>query len=202
MRLLWLLAWLAFAASANPLISKFPRITTKIVERDNAPTATEMSSAVMETFSSIKRKEWSTGEEGLMGCTTFYIISRKGVYATHWWENVSFDPDDFWREPTTQTNEELFQSTVLDMLTSAGKYHPRLDADLIEEDYIRATSFTQRRLGSRIKVISATQNNPARWTDIPYTPVDEPEELDNDRVTKGRNLFKYDPAHDVWGGQT
>ncbi|KAF5855563.1 hypothetical protein ETB97_008987 [Aspergillus alliaceus] len=156
-----------------------------------------MSSAVMETFSSIKRKEWSTGEEGLMGCTTFYIISRKGVYATHWWENVSFDPDDFWREPATQTNEELFQSAVLDMLTSAGKYHPRVDADLIEEDYIRAylihptTTWQQnqgdigyaeqwQQIRTTLGELVPTLQDPARWTDIPYTPVDEPEELNND----------------------
>jgi hypothetical protein len=67
-----------------------------------------------------------------------YIVSRKGVYATYWWENVSFSPDPEWRDPKDQTNEEIFQATILDMLTKGGKYHPKLDADLIEDDFIRA----------------------------------------------------------------
>ncbi|KAH7346868.1 hypothetical protein BKA65DRAFT_286006 [Rhexocercosporidium sp. MPI-PUGE-AT-0058] len=84
-------------------------------------------------------EEYSTGTAELKGCTTMYIISHKGVYATHWWENVSFDPDKDWKPKTTTTTAEMFQDTVIDVLEKGGNYHPRLGAaTLIEDDYIKA----------------------------------------------------------------
>lgn len=93
---------------------ELPRINTKIVTRDTGPHATWMSSAVMREYSRTRKTEWSTGLEGLKGCTALYIISRKAVYATHWRENVSFEPDQKGREPADQTNDELFRLTVIE----------------------------------------------------------------------------------------
>ncbi|GFF42753.1 hypothetical protein IFM46972_06978 [Aspergillus udagawae] len=117
---------------------ELPKISKSIITRDSAPHATWMSAAILQEFGRLRRKEWSTGLQGLKGCTTLYIISRKAVYATHWWENISFKPDTEWRDPPTQTNAELFKLTVTDMLRDGGRYHRKLDADLIEDDYIRA----------------------------------------------------------------
>ncbi|KAE8407147.1 hypothetical protein BDV37DRAFT_241088 [Aspergillus pseudonomiae] len=91
-----------------------------------------MSAATLQEFGWLQRKEWSTGPKGY---TTLYIISCKAVYATHWWENISFDPEIEWRDPPTQTNAELFKLTVTDILRDGGKYHRKLDADLIENDF-------------------------------------------------------------------
>ncbi|KAF5856417.1 hypothetical protein ETB97_007414 [Aspergillus alliaceus] len=78
---------------------ELPHLTEPIVPHEEAPTAEKMSTGVMKTFSSVKRRQqYSTGTAHLSGCTTMYIISRKGVYTTHWWENVSFDPDTIWRK--------------------------------------------------------------------------------------------------------
>ncbi|PKX96407.1 uncharacterized protein P174DRAFT_474596 [Aspergillus novofumigatus IBT 16806] len=206
MRLLWLRAWLAFAASTNPLIAgfirferdSFPNNDEPIVPHVEAPTATDMSTAVMKTFSSLgDNEQYSTGTGGLSGCTIMYIISRKGVYATHWWENMSFSPDEIWREPVTQTDRELFQSTVFNMLTSGGRFHPKLDAELIKEDGIQAYLIYPKRTfakgaGDEIQTtvgrLVPTLQDQSRWTDMPGT--------------HGKNLFKYDPARKLGGGQT
>ncbi|GAQ05075.1 hypothetical protein ALT_2396 [Aspergillus lentulus] len=200
---------------------ELPKISKPIATRDEAPEATWMSAAILQEFGRLRRKEWSTGLEGLKGCTTLYIISRKAVYATHWWENVSFDPDDEWRDPPTQTDAELFQLTVTDMLRDGGRYHRKLDADLIEDDYIRAylirpaKPFRQledpnaadytiqwNQIRDTVGELVPTLQDPSRWTDIAYETVKEDDELFIGNTVRGRNLFKYDRAQDIGGGQT
>ncbi|KAK3935525.1 hypothetical protein QBC46DRAFT_346542 [Diplogelasinospora grovesii] len=47
--------------------------------------ALEISMAVLKTFASLgPGEQFSTGVSHLSSCTTIYIISRMGVYATHW----------------------------------------------------------------------------------------------------------------------
>lgn len=193
--------------------NELPRVAEPIVPHESAPSAEDMSTGVMKTFSSLgRRKQYSTGTAHLSGCTTMYIISRKAVYATHWWENVSFDPDDEWREEG-QTNDEIFQSTVLDMMTDGGRYHPRLDAALIEDDYIQAylihptqtwregvgdVGYPQRWEAIRTTVgeLVPTLQDAARWTDIPYKALMNTDTaLDESDGTAGKNLFKFDPLH-------
>ncbi|PYI08863.1 hypothetical protein BO78DRAFT_468121 [Aspergillus sclerotiicarbonarius CBS 121057] len=205
---------------------ELPKITKRIVTRGSAPKATWLSAAVMQEFGRLRRKEWSTGLEGLKGCTSMYIISRKGVYATHWWENVSFDPDDIWLEPEDGsdddlTGDELFQLTVLDMLENGGKYHAKLDADLIEDDYIHAylirpskafrqyddpsaDDYTEQwdQIRSKVGELVPTLQDQSLWKDIEYERVEEDEELDEENTVRGRNLFKYDRSQDIGGGQT
>ncbi|RAL02334.1 uncharacterized protein BO80DRAFT_472326 [Aspergillus ibericus CBS 121593] len=205
---------------------EFTKLSKRVVTRGSAPKATWLSAAIMQEFGRLRRKEWSTGIEGLKGCTTMYIISRKGVYVTHWWENISFDPDAIWREPENEsddelTPEDLFQLTVLDMLTDGGKYHAKLDGDLIEDDYIRAylirpikayrqyddpteADYTEQWNQIRAKVgeLVPTLQDQSRWTDITYEAVEDENELDDPITVRGRNLFKYDKAQDIGGGQT
>jgi len=50
----------------------------------------------------------------------------EAVYAVHWHQNVSFAPDDDWRQPKTATDAQMFNAAILDMLIKAGKYHPKL----------------------------------------------------------------------------
>ncbi|KAL3473269.1 hypothetical protein BJX99DRAFT_200329 [Aspergillus californicus] len=194
---------------------ELPRVTERIVpdNHDDLDTAADMSTAVIKRFTSIqKRKQYSTGTDGLSGCTTLYIISRRGVYATHWWENVSFAPDEEWRDPNTQTDEELFEETVLDLLRNGGRFHPtRLDATAIEDNFIRAyvirptmtseetegdVGYTEQLRANRTTVgdLVPTLQDEGRWTDIPYI-VKEEEDLFAPGATAGRNLFKYDPSH-------
>ncbi|KAJ5423594.1 hypothetical protein N7491_008810 [Penicillium cf. griseofulvum] len=116
---------------------EIPNLSEPIVPHEEAETPEDMSTGVFKKFSTLRaREQYSTGTQHISGCTTMYIISRKGVYAVHWWENVSFDADLVWMEDG-QTQDELFQSTVIDMLTDGGAYHPKLD-DSIEDEYIKA----------------------------------------------------------------
>ncbi|KAB5515045.1 hypothetical protein GE09DRAFT_1231659 [Coniochaeta sp. 2T2.1] len=76
---------------------------------------------------------------GIHGCTTLLVVSRKAVYATHWWENVSFAPDDDQREKKRggilETDDEVFTRTVLNPLRKGMtkraitlNYGPRISA--------------------------------------------------------------------------
>ncbi|KAH8657851.1 hypothetical protein BX600DRAFT_439034 [Xylariales sp. PMI_506] len=201
---------------------EIPRWTEAIVPHEEAEHAEEMSTAIMKSFSSLAiNEQYSTGVQHLSGCTTMFIISRRGVYATHWWESVSLKPDDEWRVPPTQTDDELFQNTVIKMLISGGPYHPRLDASLIEDNYIRAYLVrpTQTYLeASKDDVVYPDKWNAIKstvgniipilkdvnlWTGIPYTALnDNAAELSARSGTAGKSVFKYDPAHKVEGSTT
>ncbi|KAL3479397.1 hypothetical protein BJX99DRAFT_255654 [Aspergillus californicus] len=199
---------------------EMPRLTEPIGPYFDGTSAEDMSTAVLKTFSSVgRRKQYSTGTEGLCGCTTMYIISRKAVYAPHWWENVSFDPDNDWREDG-RTNDQIFESTVLDMLTDGGRFHPRLDAELIEDTHIMAylkhpsqtwkeeagdVGYPERWEAIRKTVgeLVPTSQDAGRWTDIPYKALDNDDDAFSDEeATVGRNLFKFDPLHIFGPGVT
>ncbi|KAH7398115.1 hypothetical protein BKA64DRAFT_745633 [Cadophora sp. MPI-SDFR-AT-0126] len=195
---------------------------TPIVPHESAAVAQDMSTATMQEFSKLKpatekeaAEQYSTGTAELKGCTTMYIISHKGVYATHWWENVSFDPDKEWKPKTTTTTAEMFQDTVIDVLEKGGNYHPRLDATLIEDDYIKAYLIvpdqTWREAGpsdngypdlwDKIKItvgkLVPRLQDEARWTTVKYTPVGDKYKylLKSPYSSLGKNIFKYDPQH-------
>ncbi|KAL4968144.1 uncharacterized protein BDV14DRAFT_197371 [Aspergillus stella-maris] len=197
-----------------------PNLTEAIVPDGyfSAPTTADLSTAVMKKFGSVgRRKKYSTGTSGLSGCTTMYVISRKGVYATHWWENLSFAPDPEWRGAGTSTDEELFQATVIDLLKDGGKYHPRLDARLIEDDYIRAYLLHPKqphreltdgsgypdqweKIRTTVGELVPKLQDRSRWTGIPYKGLNaDDENLFADGGTAGKNFIKYGPSHDFGG---
>ncbi|KAE8309983.1 hypothetical protein BDV41DRAFT_590693 [Aspergillus transmontanensis] len=170
---------------------ELPHLTELIVPHEEAPTAEEMSTGVMKTFSSVKRRQqYSTGTAHLSGCTTMYIISHKD-----------------------QTNDEIFQATVIDMLRNGGRYHPKLDKNLIEDDYIRAylirpatawneepggVGYPQRwaQIRTTVGELVPKLQDTSLWTEIPYNALNNnAPELDEEDGTHGKNLFKYDPLH-------
>ncbi|UQC90125.1 uncharacterized protein CLUP02_15656 [Colletotrichum lupini] len=100
---------------------------------------TDANTAIFRRFG---RNSFSLGTNGLCGCSSLWIISRKGVYATHYWESISFAPEKEWRNPG-ETNAEVFERTVIDGLKSgiAVKGKPmqaRLNRDEIADDHIKA----------------------------------------------------------------
>ena len=64
-----------------------------------------------------------------------YIMSNKSVYATHWWENVSFAPSP--AVEGKKTVVAVFKNTVIDVLVKGEKNHSKLDASLIEDGHIK-----------------------------------------------------------------
>ena len=201
---------------------EMPLMPEPIVPEFETAYAPEMSTAILKTFASLgPGEQFSTGVSHLAGCTTLYLISRKGVYATHWWENVSFDPDDEWRDPPDQTNEELFQTTVIDVIHNGETYHPKLDASLIADNRIRAylvhptqtsleagpddVGYPQQwqQIRDTVGDIIPALKDASLWVDCPYVALnnDDPR-LFAPSSTNGRSIFKYDPAHKLANGQT
>ncbi|KAB8213524.1 hypothetical protein BDV33DRAFT_210120 [Aspergillus novoparasiticus] len=133
MRLLWLLAWLALAVSANGLRpGKYSLRHTQKGKHGIRKRAAASYQADRATRGDahaggnehrgdedVQQREAPAAVQLRYG-TPFrqhnhVHISRKGVYATHWWENVSFNPEPLWRNPADQTNDEIFQAIVIDM---------------------------------------------------------------------------------------
>jgi hypothetical protein len=200
--------------------NEFVKLTDQIVPHESGRKAEDMSTGVMKVFANLPQdKEYSNGGQ-LSGCTTLYVISRKGVYGVHWWENVSFAPANIWRKPKTQTDEDIFQKTVLDMLTNGGQYHPKLDASLIEDNWIRAYLLHPReawnadeggqpytalfeRIRTHVGQLVPTLQDQSRWTDVPYDALNSDDRrLTEPQATAGRYLFKYDAAHIIGRRQT
>ncbi|RDW70547.1 uncharacterized protein DSM5745_08058 [Aspergillus mulundensis] len=192
---------------------ELPNVSAQIAPEVEGATAEQMSTAVVKEFSSVaRRKQWSTGTEGLCGCTTMYIISRKAVYATHWFENVSFDPDPEWRK-AGESKDDVFEATVLDMLAEGGTNHPPLDPDVIEDEHIHAYLIHPKQtweekkgdvgypkqwdaIRKKVGELVPTLQVEERWTDIAYKSLDTNDDAFNHPdIIWGRNLFKYDPMH-------
>ncbi|KAE8151546.1 hypothetical protein BDV25DRAFT_138782 [Aspergillus avenaceus] len=201
---------------------ELPKMTEAVVPHEEADIATDMSTAVLTSFDDLQldpHEEYSTGAQHISGCTMLYLISRKGVYATHWWESVSFAPDKIWLKKSL-TQPKLFKKTVIDMLTKGGRYHPKLDADAIEDDYIKAyivrptTTHAEKegdegytkeweQVRTTVGKIVPTLQDRSRWRDIKYQALNNKDPALNDLSgTAGKNLFKFDPAHKIGRGQT
>ena len=200
---------------------EFPDIEN-IILSTTGTSPLDMNTAVMRSFSDVlPGNQYSTGLEGLGGCTSLFVVSRKGVYATHWWENISFSPDPRWRTATLRTDDQLFQATVIDLLNNGGNNHPRLDASLLEDDSIRAylihptQTWEQKgdsdvgypnqwqQIRDTVGAIIPTLQDQTRWTDIPYVVLTgENAQLVSSTYAGGKGLFKYDPAHVLPNGQT
>ncbi|XMA17497.1 hypothetical protein WAI453_010288 [Rhynchosporium graminicola] len=125
--------------------SQAPEILSSgtIMEDADLPTLTSEPEMKDKAGNDVPETQFSTGTAELKGCTTLYITSHKGVFAAHYWENVSFDPDDIclargddiW---TPEAKAKIFKTTVLDPLKHGSKYHPSLRAKTLEGEYIRA----------------------------------------------------------------
>ncbi|KAK4450412.1 hypothetical protein QBC34DRAFT_296984 [Podospora aff. communis PSN243] len=61
---------------------------------------------------------------GLAGCTALLIVSKKGFYMAHYWENIAFNLDEGMIPEVFESQEEAFQETVLDGLKEGFKGWP------------------------------------------------------------------------------
>jgi hypothetical protein len=118
--------------------NEFVKLTDQIVPHQTGRKAEDMSTGVMKAFANLPQdKEYSNGGQ-LSGCTTLYVISRKGVYGVHWWENHPSLRQTFGGSQRLRRGHFQKKKTVLDMLANGGQYYPKLDASLIEDNWIRA----------------------------------------------------------------
>ena len=163
------------------------------------------------SFSEFGSRALSYGSPGVCGCTLLVIVSRRGVYIAHYWESVSFAPDQEWIDQFGG-EDEAFQKTVLDGIQKgvATDAVPPQQVSLkgvasaIDDDSIRAyliiPIMTDRdvvdgyrpkwdQMKRAVEEILPSVTN--RWREIRYDAV-EPEKATGG---KGYVLFKYDPNH-------
>lgn len=179
------------------------------------PNGDDMNTSIYKPF---RRKAVSLGTFGLCGCSSLFIISRSGVYASHWWESISFSPDDVWKRVKSETNMAVFQRTVLDPLsagasTSSGTpmqvalsaeyfdrsvraylVHPQKDCRGRMDGYRTRWNKIKEEVGKIIPDLDPA-TFPDRWTEPVYNRLDR----DNRRLVEtaaGHVLFKFDPNHD------
>ncbi|KAH7413249.1 hypothetical protein BKA64DRAFT_771278 [Cadophora sp. MPI-SDFR-AT-0126] len=199
------------------------------VLREAAPKPKDLSASIIQDLTNlgtVKDKkgndvpvtQFSTGMTQLKGCTALYIISRKGVFAAHYWESVSFDPDKVWlttgvKAWTPEAKAQMFKTTVLDPLRNRSKYHPKLKKKILEDEYIKAyliiPNQTWREAGASdtgyedqwtemqnmVNSIIPTLGKEGRWTRIRYKLVTNPDDLGSRYKANGKNIFKYDSRH-------
>ncbi|KAK0649719.1 hypothetical protein B0T16DRAFT_457105 [Cercophora newfieldiana] len=128
---------------------------------------------------------------GLAGRTGLVIVSKKGVYFAHYWENIGFSLDT---HEQYQTQEAAFKFTILKGLSSgvAGNPPPGLQR---EQDSLRgiASVIDDESLHAFLVIPSN------RWVEYRYNPAQDEEGKGLDsplwHTARGRVLFKYDPDH-------
>ncbi|KAI9037720.1 uncharacterized protein KD926_000061 [Aspergillus affinis] len=205
-------AWARFYYEELPHLSK-----KIVVPPEDEDDPTDYSAAIMQQYRYM-RGEFRTGIEGLKGCTSLYIISRKAVYATHWWEDISFNPSAYW---AAYDDDELFQFTVTDMLRDGGKFHAPLDANKIVDDYIKVYHIRSNAVYRQLINMGGNELGyseqwdqtkatvgelvpkligPARWRDVEYYSADNNKVHDSKTLDRGNNLFKYDKTHVIGEG--
>ncbi|KAJ4364157.1 hypothetical protein N0V83_009612 [Neocucurbitaria cava] len=179
----------------------------------------------------LREIEVSLGAMELTGCTMLAIISRKGVYMSHWWESISFAPDleDYGPVPDDpveikELKDNIFTNTLLKGIHNGIKKKGdsiqasvRLGATDLNDEHIQAylirpsNDYTEgsgyREEWDKIKQAVVRYlprlGESNRWREITYDPVPD----DDNRVevlehtVRGRVLFKYDPNHRLEGAR-
>ncbi|KXH51164.1 hypothetical protein CNYM01_04494 [Colletotrichum nymphaeae SA-01] len=175
---------------------------------------TDANTAVFRKFG---RNSFSLGTNGLCGCSSLWIISRKGVYATHYWESISFAPEKEWRNPG-ETNSQVFERTVIDGLKSGNvvrgkRMQARLDRDEIADDYIKAYLVHPERswrntpaavdgyrlqwnkIKDTVKEIIPELAPDNKWQEVIYNRLNDDDEQLFDTAL-GHVVFHYSPDHE------
>jgi hypothetical protein len=160
----------------------------------------------------------SLGTSGLCGCSSLWIISRTGVYASHWWESISFAPNKEWRLTTKETNTAVFMRTLINPLSAGAKtssgtptqwkldpadydddnikaylVHPNKNCYGKEDGYRSQWDKIKKEVGNIIPSLNP-ETFPDRWVEPIYVRLD-PDDPKLDLTAAGHVLFKYDPNH-------
>lgn len=188
------------------------------------PEGTDVNTALFTPFDG--KEAVSVGTSHLCGCTSLVIISQRGVYSTHYWESISFDPDDDFRltvNGVKETNEQVFVRTVLTPLQKGASRRTVISQEKLDPRKIGNAE------GDNIRAFLVRPDGPAndqyvedyqqKWARIKSTvggivslldPNTEGgrarwqeviyEPTDNqgvlDNQANGRILIKYDPDHE------
>ncbi|KAJ5084906.1 hypothetical protein NUU61_009485 [Penicillium alfredii] len=92
-----------------------PHKSHRIIWRKNVDVGNgqfQVEDMATSLFKPLDDEAFSLGTNHLSGCTVLVIVSRKGVYMAHYWESISFVPENDWRRHFG-SNEKCFTETVL-----------------------------------------------------------------------------------------
>ncbi|KAL0465086.1 hypothetical protein QR685DRAFT_148569 [Neurospora intermedia] len=203
------------------MFHEIPKATQMVWE---VPEGTDVNTALFTPFDG--KEAVSVGTSHLCGCTSLVIISQRGVYSTHYWETISFDPDDDFRltvKGVKETNEQVFVRTVLTPLQKGASRRTVISQEKLDPRKIGNAE------GDNIRAFLVRPDGPAndqyvedyqqKWARIKSTvggivslldPNTEGgrarwqeviyEPTDNqgvlDNQANGRILIKYDPDHE------
>lgn len=179
------------------------------------PSGDDMNTSI---YKPLRRVAISLGVSGLCGCTSLWIISHKGVYASHWWESISFSPEKIWKLTKSETNAAVFRRTVINPLTTgettssgtpkqvkltaadlddssikAYLVHPEKDCKGKIDGYKTLWDDIKKEVGNIIPSLNPDTHKD-RWEEPTYTRLDR-DSRDLYETPAGHVLFKYDPNH-------
>lgn len=201
------------------MVNEIPEATQMVWE---VPEGTDVNTAIFTRFDA--KNPISVGTSHLCGCTSMVIISQRGVYASHYWENIAFVPDKAFRLTHEETDDEVFERTVIDPIKNGKNLRTRveqhkLDASKIgnqESDNIRAFlvhpnkayrndlmgDYEQKwarimnTVGGIISLLDPnTEGGRSRWQEVTYGRLSSKSRLLNTKAN-GKVLVKYDPNHE------
>ncbi|KAH3907932.1 hypothetical protein HBI56_151500 [Parastagonospora nodorum] len=170
----------------------------------------DMNTALFQDF----KQKRSVAAIELKGCTVLAIISRKGVYMGHYWEDISFVTDQS-LIGGEDTQEAIFERTVLNGIRDGIKGPKRATqmsftrfAQELGDEHVRAFLIRPDRNSAdgpegypvqwqKMKevVVSIMPKiaEDGRWNEVIYTAGATRQVLQ--RTSAGRVLFKIDPEH-------
>lgn len=108
----------------------------------------------------------------------------------------------------------MFKTTVLDPLKNGSKYHPKLSAKILDDEYIRAyivrpyqtwkeedsdVGYVDQwnQIKNMVGSIIPRLADESKWDYIRYQPVENEDDLDSRYKASRKNIFKYNSQHPV-----
>ncbi|KAF2233539.1 hypothetical protein EV356DRAFT_516150 [Viridothelium virens] len=163
-------------------------------------------------FYKLGRSPFSVGTRALSGCTCMIISSRKGVYAAHYWESISFAPEDPGEDDLGETiltplregvkSNKWFQQPLASAAAQAlygGQAFLMIPSVGVDEK----TKDPYRKQWQQIKdtvneIIREAnpdeQGQPITWLpDYAYTPVKDNQNWKFWETARGTLLWKFEP---------
>lgn len=199
-----------------------PEINPIIWEVQTRDGIEDANTADIATFNDVAV---SYGTRQLCGCTVLLIVSKRGVYAAHYWENIVFDPDQYYIDkygaadklferfvikgltegvrtgrPTPQVSLKNYKDRIIDDSIRGFLMIPRRSANDVEDGYRNRWNQIKNTVGDLIPQLKPAldeqgQETNDKWREYKYDAI----EVDDRRHTTtpaGKVLIKYDPDHD------
>jgi hypothetical protein len=184
--------------------------------RDERKVVYDTNTSLFDEYKFYQDDVLSLATTHLVGCTMLVVVSRKGVFIGHYWENISFQTDKdhpLWEKYNKDQNKIFFETVIKGMRDGKGTGSTkeqdslRLAAPKLNDEHIKAylirpdTNADEdgdyRELWDQMKA-EAVKYMPklgelGLWTEIFYTPVKNRRLLTT--TSAGRLLFKYDAKH-------